>query len=98
MALIPSIESVQDFCSQSDLDAFRSFRCIGLAAKLSPQESLPEVCEGLMKSMSARIHNGAARKYFKMKTQQIHCDELTRALQLQVQDVQLLCHIHSEHE
>uniref|UniRef100_A0A671XN02 Laminin, beta 4 n=1 Tax=Sparus aurata TaxID=8175 RepID=A0A671XN02_SPAAU len=62
MALIPSIEFVQDFCSQSDLDAFRSFRCIGLAAELNPQESLPDVCEGLVKSMSARIHNGAARK------------------------------------
>ncbi|XP_030280431.1 laminin subunit beta-4 [Sparus aurata] len=60
MALIPSIEFVQDFCSQSDLDAFRSFRCIGLAAELNPQESLPDVCEGLVKSMSARIHNGAA--------------------------------------
>ncbi|XP_037624636.1 laminin subunit beta-4 [Sebastes umbrosus] len=59
MGLIPSIESVQDFCSQSDLDSFRRFRCIGLAAELGPQESLPEVCEGLIKSISARIHKGA---------------------------------------
>ncbi|XP_044050213.1 laminin subunit beta-4 [Siniperca chuatsi] len=59
MGLIPRIESVQDFCSQSDLDSFRRFRCIGLAAELGPQESLPQVCEGLIKSMSARIHNGA---------------------------------------
>uniref|UniRef100_A0A3Q3JWY3 Laminin, beta 4 n=1 Tax=Monopterus albus TaxID=43700 RepID=A0A3Q3JWY3_MONAL len=59
MGLIPSIESVQDFCSQSDLDSFRHFRCIGLAAQLDPQESVPEVCEGLIKSASARIHNGA---------------------------------------
>lgn len=64
MGLIPSIESVQDFCSQSDLDSFRRFRCIGLAAELGPQESLPEVCEGLIKSMSARIHKGAVGKYF----------------------------------
>ncbi|XP_049929321.1 laminin subunit beta-4 [Epinephelus moara] len=59
MGLIPSIESVRDFCSESDLDSFRRFRCIGLAAELSPQEALPEVCEGLIKSMSARIHKGA---------------------------------------
>ncbi|XP_041795045.1 laminin subunit beta-4 isoform X2 [Chelmon rostratus] len=59
MGLIPRIESIQDFCSQSDLDSFRRFRCAGLAADLGPQESLPEVCEGLIKSMSARIHNGA---------------------------------------
>ncbi|XP_034090119.1 LOW QUALITY PROTEIN: laminin subunit beta-4-like, partial [Gymnodraco acuticeps] len=61
MGLIPSIESVQDFCSQTDLDSFRRFRCIGLAAELDPQEGLPEVCEGLVKSMSARIHRGAVR-------------------------------------
>ncbi|XP_039988567.1 laminin subunit beta-4 [Xiphias gladius] len=59
MGLIPSIESVQNFCSQSDLESFRHFRCIGLATDLDPQESLPKLCEGLIKSMSARIHNGA---------------------------------------
>ncbi|KAM9352424.1 laminin subunit beta-4 [Symphorus nematophorus] len=59
MGLIPTIESIQDFCSHSDLDTFRRFHCVGLAAELGPQESLPEVCEGLSKSMSARIHNGA---------------------------------------
>lgn len=64
MGLIPSIESVQDFCSQSDIDSFRRFRCIGLAAELDPGQSLPEVCEGLVKSMSARINSGAVRKCF----------------------------------
>ncbi|KAM6926955.1 laminin subunit beta-4 [Lycodopsis pacificus] len=59
MGLIPSIDAVQDFCFQSDLDSFRRFNCIGLAVELGPQESLREVCEGLIKSMSARIHNGA---------------------------------------
>lgn len=59
MGLISRIESVHDFCSQSDLDSFRRFRCIGLTAELGSQESLPEVCEGLINSMSARIHNGA---------------------------------------
>ncbi|XP_065813008.1 laminin subunit beta-4 [Labrus bergylta] len=59
IGLIPSIESVQDFCSQSDLDSFRRFRCIGLAAELGPQDVVPEVCEGIIKSMSARINKGA---------------------------------------
>lgn len=59
MGLIPRVESVQDFCSQTDLDSFRRFRCSGLAADLGSQESLPEVCEELIKSLSARIHKGA---------------------------------------
>lgn len=59
MGLIPSVESGQDFCSQSDLNPFR---CIGLAIRPGSQDSLPEVCEALIKSLSARIHNGATRK------------------------------------
>ncbi|XP_055078728.1 laminin subunit beta-4 [Periophthalmus magnuspinnatus] len=59
LGLIPSIEAVQDLCSQTDLDSFRRFRCIGLAAEAGPRDVLPEVCEGLVKSMSARIHKGA---------------------------------------
>ncbi|KAF7666905.1 hypothetical protein LDENG_00088500 [Lucifuga dentata] len=58
MGLIPSIDAFQDLCSQIDLDSFRRFRCIGLAAELDPQEKLPDVCEDLIKSMSARIHKG----------------------------------------
>ncbi|KAM9375661.1 laminin subunit beta-4 [Pholidichthys leucotaenia] len=56
LGLIPRMESVQDLCSQSDLDSFRRFRCVGLAVSGEP---LPEACEGLVKSMSAQIHNGA---------------------------------------
>lgn len=67
MGLIPNIESIRDFCSQSDLDSFRRFRCVGLAAEVGSQESLPEVCEGLIGSMSARIHNGAVRTYFNIE-------------------------------
>ncbi|XP_029687706.1 laminin subunit beta-4 isoform X3 [Takifugu rubripes] len=58
MGLIPRIESVRDFCSDSDIDSFRRFRCAGLA-ELHPQEALPELCEGLVRSMSARINGGA---------------------------------------
>uniref|UniRef100_A0A665UDS4 Laminin subunit beta-1 n=1 Tax=Echeneis naucrates TaxID=173247 RepID=A0A665UDS4_ECHNA len=59
MGLIPRIQSVQNFCSQSDLESFHRFRCIGLAAELNSQESLPERCGGLIKSLSAKIYNGA---------------------------------------
>uniref|UniRef100_A0A6Q2YIL3 Laminin, beta 2-like n=1 Tax=Esox lucius TaxID=8010 RepID=A0A6Q2YIL3_ESOLU len=56
MGLIPTIESVQDFCSQSEVDQFQRFRCFELD---SEQRILPDVCEGLIRSLSARIHNGA---------------------------------------
>ncbi|KAK7893121.1 hypothetical protein WMY93_022273 [Mugilogobius chulae] len=59
LGLIPSIEAVQGLCSQTELDSFRSFRCIGLAAEAGPHDDLPEVCEGLIRSMSARIYKGA---------------------------------------
>ncbi|KAL0968579.1 hypothetical protein UPYG_G00268800 [Umbra pygmaea] len=56
MGLIPTLESVQDFCSQSELESFQRFRCVELS---SEQNVLPEVCEGLIRSLSARLHNGA---------------------------------------
>ncbi|KAM6973327.1 laminin subunit beta-4 [Aplochiton taeniatus] len=59
MGLIPKMESVQDFCSQSELDLFKRFRCVELAAELGQQQTLPEQCESLIGSMSARINNGA---------------------------------------
>ncbi|XP_039860060.1 laminin subunit beta-4 isoform X2 [Simochromis diagramma] len=59
ISLFNRIGSVQNFCSQSDLDTFHQFPCTGLAVKPGPQESLPEVCEGLIVSLSAQIHNGA---------------------------------------
>ncbi|KAM8891532.1 laminin subunit beta-4 isoform 2-T2 [Spinachia spinachia] len=59
MGLIPSNKAVQDFCSQRDVDSFRHFHCIGLAVELQLEESLPKVCEGITKSLSAHIHNGA---------------------------------------
>ncbi|XP_032363853.1 laminin subunit beta-4 isoform X1 [Etheostoma spectabile] len=58
MGLIPSVQSVPDFCSQRDLNSFQHVRCVGLAAELGPQGTAG-VCEGLIQSMSARVHNGA---------------------------------------
>uniref|UniRef100_A0A8C5CFG7 Laminin subunit beta-1 n=1 Tax=Gadus morhua TaxID=8049 RepID=A0A8C5CFG7_GADMO len=60
MGLIPRIESVQDLCSRSDLDSYRRFRCIHLAAEAGQQEQWPEVCEELVKSLSARINGAVA--------------------------------------
>ncbi|KAK2842855.1 hypothetical protein Q5P01_013055 [Channa striata] len=61
MGLVPSTESRHAFCSQSELDSIHHFHCVGLTADLNPQESRAEICEGLVKSLSARIHNGALR-------------------------------------
>lgn len=88
MGLIPRIESVRDFCSESDIDSFRRFRCAGLAAELSPQESLPEMCEGLIKSMSARVNNGAVGDYSHPPHPRIHParhhgDRVSLSLQVQ---------------
>lgn len=63
MGLIPAIDSVQNLCSQTDIESFRRFQCVGLAAEADPNESLPDVCESLIKSMSARINKGAVRKF-----------------------------------
>ncbi|XP_055365504.1 laminin subunit beta-4 isoform X2 [Betta splendens] len=59
MGLIPSTGSVQDFCSQRDVDSFHHFHCVGLAMEQNPQHSPVDICEGLIKMLSARIHNGA---------------------------------------
>uniref|UniRef100_A0A8C5G7S8 Laminin subunit beta-4-like n=1 Tax=Gouania willdenowi TaxID=441366 RepID=A0A8C5G7S8_GOUWI len=51
-------ESVPDLCTQDDVAVSHPFRCVGLAVSDS-QESLLEVCEGIIKSLSAKIHKGA---------------------------------------
>ncbi|KAJ8269152.1 hypothetical protein COCON_G00117590 [Conger conger] len=58
MGLIPKIDSMQNFCSDQSLDEFRRYGCIGLGVEVG-DPVLPEVCERLISSMSARIHNGA---------------------------------------
>lgn len=89
MGLLPRIESVPDFCSESDIDSFRRFRCAGLAAELRPQESLPEMCEGLIKSMSAWVNNGAVGDYHTHLSHchthpaHLHGDRVSLSLQVQ---------------
>ncbi|XP_078409588.1 laminin subunit beta-4 [Cetorhinus maximus] len=58
LGLIPRINSLEDFNSEADLDEYRRYQCIDVAYQVGPQ-TLPEVCERLIASMSARIHNGA---------------------------------------
>ncbi|XP_017281846.1 laminin subunit beta-4 [Kryptolebias marmoratus] len=59
MGLIQKTESGQNFCSQRDLNSVHHFRCIGLTVSPGSQESLLKICEGLIQSLSAKIHNGA---------------------------------------
>uniref|UniRef100_A0A8C4RHI6 Laminin subunit beta-1 n=1 Tax=Erpetoichthys calabaricus TaxID=27687 RepID=A0A8C4RHI6_ERPCA len=58
MGLIPRIESLQNFCSKNELDAYQHYECIEIASEVGIQ-ILPDVCQRLVASMSARIHNGA---------------------------------------
>ncbi|ROL46627.1 Laminin subunit beta-4 [Anabarilius grahami] len=58
VGLIPKVDSLPNFCSQSYLAQFQQYRCIELGAQAGEQ-TLPEVCEKLIGSMSAFIHNGA---------------------------------------
>uniref|UniRef100_A0A452UH64 Laminin subunit beta 4 n=1 Tax=Ursus maritimus TaxID=29073 RepID=A0A452UH64_URSMA len=58
LGLIPQIDSLGNFCSKQDLDEYKQHSCAEIAAKTGPQV-LPGVCERLVVSMSARLHNGA---------------------------------------
>ncbi|XP_048450423.1 laminin subunit beta-4-like, partial [Rhincodon typus] len=58
LGLIPMINSLEDFSSKTDLDEYRRYQCVDVAYQVVPH-TIPEVCERLIASMSARIHNGA---------------------------------------
>ncbi|KAM6093251.1 laminin subunit beta-4 isoform 1-T1 [Theristicus caerulescens] len=58
LGLIPRIGSVENLCSEKDLDEYQKYHCIEIASEVGPHV-LPEVCARLIASMSARIHNGA---------------------------------------
>ncbi|XP_009953082.1 PREDICTED: laminin subunit beta-4, partial [Leptosomus discolor] len=58
LGLIPRIGSVENLCSEKDLDEYQKYHCIEIASEVGPH-ILPEVCTRLIASMSARIHNGA---------------------------------------
>ncbi|NXU14074.1 LAMB4 protein, partial [Pardalotus punctatus] len=58
LGLIPRIGSVENLCSEKDLDEYEKYRCIEIASEVGPHV-LPEACARLIVSLSARIHNGA---------------------------------------
>ncbi|NXW12281.1 LAMB4 protein, partial [Circaetus pectoralis] len=58
LGLIPRINSVENLCSEKDLDEYQKYHCIEIASEVGPHV-LPEACARLIASMSARIHNGA---------------------------------------
>ncbi|PKU40260.1 laminin subunit beta-1 [Limosa lapponica baueri] len=58
LGLIPRIGSVENLCSETDLDEYQKYHCIEIASEVGPHV-LPEACTRLIVSMSARIHNGA---------------------------------------
>ncbi|KFO73509.1 Laminin subunit beta-4, partial [Cuculus canorus] len=59
LGLIPRISSVENLCSEKDIDEYQKYHCIEIASEVGPHV-LPEACARLIVSMSARIHNGAA--------------------------------------
>nr|XP_009932075.1 PREDICTED: laminin subunit beta-4 [Opisthocomus hoazin] len=58
LGLIPRIGSVENLCSEKDLEEYQKYHCIEIASEVGPHV-LPEACTRLIVSMSARIHNGA---------------------------------------
>ncbi|XP_066523971.1 laminin subunit beta-4 [Hoplias malabaricus] len=58
MGLIPKIESLPSFCSGDALAQYQQYQCVELVSQAG-EHTLPEVCEQLVGSMSAFIHNGA---------------------------------------
>uniref|UniRef100_A0A8C5M607 Laminin subunit beta-1 n=1 Tax=Leptobrachium leishanense TaxID=445787 RepID=A0A8C5M607_9ANUR len=60
LGLIPQIASVNNLCSSEELEEYNYYNCIEIASEVGT-EILPDVCERLIVSMSARIHNGAVK-------------------------------------
>ncbi|XP_062856618.1 laminin subunit beta-4-like [Trichomycterus rosablanca] len=58
VGLLPKIESLPNFCSDTDLAQYQHYDCEKLGAQAG-ERTLPEVCERLFASISAYIHNGA---------------------------------------
>ncbi|KAM6202282.1 laminin subunit beta-4 [Rhynchocyon petersi] len=58
LGLIPQINSLENFCSKLDLDEYQLYNCAEMASEMGVQV-LPDACERLTVSMSAKLHNGA---------------------------------------
>lgn len=62
MGLIPKMESLPNFCTEEALAQYQQYQCVELVARAG-EHTLPVVCEQLVVSMSAYIHNGAICEY-----------------------------------
>ncbi|XP_053552823.1 laminin subunit beta-4-like [Bombina bombina] len=60
LGLIPKLASVKNLCNQQEVEEFQHYNCIEIASEVGI-EILPDVCERLIVSMSARMHNGAVK-------------------------------------
>ncbi|XP_040199485.1 laminin subunit beta-4-like isoform X1 [Rana temporaria] len=60
LGLIPQISSLSNLCTEAQLEEYDYYNCIEIAADIGTA-ILPDVCEKLIISMSARIHNGAVK-------------------------------------
>ncbi|KAF6301811.1 laminin subunit beta 4 [Rhinolophus ferrumequinum] len=58
LGLIPQINSLEDFFSKQNLHEYQLHNCVDVASETGPRV-LPGVCESLLVSVSARLHNGA---------------------------------------
>ncbi|XP_026876532.2 laminin subunit beta-4 [Electrophorus electricus] len=58
IGLVPKMESLLNFCSLEALAQYQHYRCVELGVQPGAG-TIPEVCERLVASMSAYIHNGA---------------------------------------
>ncbi|XP_007943246.1 laminin subunit beta-4 [Orycteropus afer afer] len=58
LGLIPQINSLENFCSKQDLDEYQLYNCAEIASETG-RRMLPDACERLIVSMSAKLHNGA---------------------------------------
>ncbi|XP_030044481.1 laminin subunit beta-4, partial [Microcaecilia unicolor] len=58
LGLIPKIESLSNMCSEQEIEEFHKHQCIEVASTVGLQ-IYPDICEKLIISMSARMHNGA---------------------------------------
>ncbi|XP_029473145.1 laminin subunit beta-4 [Rhinatrema bivittatum] len=60
LGLIPKIDSLSNMCSKQELEEYHQYQCIEVASAVGPH-IYPDVCERLIVSMSARMHNGAVQ-------------------------------------
>jgi laminin beta 4 len=62
LSLVPHINSLANFCSKQDVEEYLLHDCAENTSEVGPQV-VPGVCERLIVSMSAQLHDGAVGEY-----------------------------------